>query len=192
MDSLLNFLMFALPGGFVGSVFTWLVGRREHNNDMLSKLQASINMLSDENRKILAENIQLRRENANLQANQEEILQKQRALLKEVEHLRTEISKLTSKKNNETINQRGNPYADSSRGASYSGMRGTETHGERNTAEEVINHHIRIPRHTGERPAGDCDNDDHRPEGTTDDLCRNVGGDCFGVGDAECADTEPP
>lgn len=95
MDILLNFLMYSLPGGFLGSVFTWLVGRREHNNDMLSKLQASINMLSEENRKILAENVQLRKENAGLQANQEEILQKQRALLREVDLLRGEIIKLT-------------------------------------------------------------------------------------------------
>ncbi len=87
MDILLNFLMYSLPSGFLGSVFTWLVGRREHNNDMLSKLQASINMLSEENRKILAENVQLRKENAGLQANQEEILQKQRALLREVDLL---------------------------------------------------------------------------------------------------------
>lgn len=192
MESLLNFLMFALPGGFIGSVFTWLVGRREHNNDMLSKLQASINLLSEENRKILAENVQLRRENANLQANQEEILQKQRALLKEVERLRTEISKLTNNKNYETINQRGNPYADSSRGASSRGMRGHEAHGERNIAGDVINNRVRIPRHTGERPVGDGDNDDLRPEGTTDDLCRHVGGDSSGVGDAGCADTDPP
>ena len=98
MDILLNFLMYSLPGGFLGSVFTWFVGRREHNNDMLSKLQASINMLSEENRKILAENVRLRKENAGLQANQEEILQKQRALLREVDLLRGEITKLTKKK----------------------------------------------------------------------------------------------
>lgn len=102
MDSLLNFLMFALPGGFVGSVLSWLVSRRDRDNDMLSKLQASINMLSEENRKILEENIQLRRENARLQANQEEILQKQRALLTEVEHLRAEIAKLTNNHNENT------------------------------------------------------------------------------------------
>lgn len=191
MESLLNFLMFALPGGFIGSVFTWLVGRREHNNDMLSKLQASINMLSEENRKILAENVQLRRENANLQANQEEILQKQRALLIEVEQLRTEISKFTNKKN-EAINQRGNPYADSSRSASPYGMRGHEARGERDIAGGVIINRIRIPRHTGERTVGDCDNDNLGPEGTTEDLCSHVGGDFGGVGDTGCADTEPP
>lgn len=191
MEILLNFLMFALPGGFIGSVFTWLAGRREHNNDMLSKLQASINLLSEENRKILAENIQLRCENANLQANQEEILQKQRALLKEVERLRTEILKLTNKKN-ETINQRGNPHTDYSRGTSPRGMRSHEVHGERNIAGEVVNDRLRIQRRAGERLVGDCDNDDLRPEGTTDDLCRHVGGDCSGVGDTGCSDTESP
>lgn len=53
MDILLNFLMYSLPGGFLGSVFTWLVGRREHNNDMLSKLQASINMLSEDRKSVV-------------------------------------------------------------------------------------------------------------------------------------------
>ncbi len=72
MDGLMDFLMFALPGGFIGSIFTMC---RKQNNDMLSQLQASINMLSSENRKILDENIQLRRENADLKANQEEMIQ---------------------------------------------------------------------------------------------------------------------
>lgn len=130
MDSLLNFLMFALPGGFVGSVFTWLVGRREHNNDMLSKLQASINMLSEENRKILAENVQLRKENAGLQANQEEILQKQRALLREVDLLRGEIIKLT-KRNDETSDQRRGARADNGRGVYLRGVLAREAHGEK-------------------------------------------------------------
>lgn len=103
METLINFLQFALPGGFIGSVFTWLVGRRRQDNDMLSQLQASINMLSEENRKILQENVQLRRENANLQANQEEMLQKLASLTKEVERLRKEIKKRGE--NDEKANQ---------------------------------------------------------------------------------------
>ncbi len=95
MDGLMDFLMFALPGGFIGSIFTWFVGRRKQNNDMLSQLQASINMLSSENRKILDENIQLRRENADLKANQEEMIQKLSRLTKEVERLRKVINKQT-------------------------------------------------------------------------------------------------
>lgn len=97
MEFLLNFLMYSLPGGFIGSISTWFVGRRERDNDMLAKLQASINLLSEENRKILAENVQLRRENATLQANQEVLLQKQTTLLIEVENLKIEITKLTEK-----------------------------------------------------------------------------------------------
>lgn len=93
METLINFLMFALPGGFVGSIFAWLFGRRKRDNDMLSQLQASINLLSEENRKILEENVQLRRENADLKANQEEMLLKLSCLTKEVERLREVISK---------------------------------------------------------------------------------------------------
>ena len=109
----MDFLMFALPGGFIGSIFTWFVGRRKQNNDMLSQLQASINMLSSENRKILDENIQLRRENADLKANQEEMIQKLSRLTKEVERLRKVINKQTG--NDEKSNPRGNPRATYSR-----------------------------------------------------------------------------
>ena len=191
MDSLLNFLMFALPGGFIGSVFTWLVGRREHNNDMLSKLQASINMLSEENRKILAENVQLRKENAGLQANLEEILLKQRTLLREVDLLRSEITKLT-KKNNETSNQRGTPNTNGGRGNDPRGVRVNKTQGENRVAGGVIDSRLRIPRHTGDNPVREPDVEEVRSEGMPDDPCYHGGGDCGGVGETECPDTEPP
>lgn len=191
MESLLNFLMFALPGGFIGSVFTWLVGRREHNNDMLSKLQASINMLSEENRKILAENVQLRKENAGLQANLEEILLKQRTLLKEVDLLRNEITKLT-KKNNETSNQRGNHNTNGSRGNDSRGVRVNKTQGENRVAGGVIDSRRRISRHTGKRGEVDSDKEDVRAEGGTDEVCHHDGGGGGGVGDADGSDTEPP
>lgn len=107
MDTLINFLMFALPGGFVGSIFAWLFGRRKRDNDMLSQLQASINLLSEENRKILSENVQLRRENADLKSNQEEMILKLARLTKEVERLRKVISK-------QTVNdEKQNPGVDS-------------------------------------------------------------------------------
>ena len=70
----MQILAFALPGGFLGSVFTWIFSRRKQNNDFLKELQSSINLLSGENKKILEENIQLRRENIDLKANQEEML----------------------------------------------------------------------------------------------------------------------
>lgn len=90
-----DLLLFALPSGFLASLSTWIVGRRKRRNDMLGELQKSINMLSEENRKVLEENVALRRENADLKANQEEMLQRIGRLTKEVERLRRAISKKT-------------------------------------------------------------------------------------------------
>lgn len=130
LDTLQNLLMFSLPGGFLGGVFTWIVSRRERNNDMLAKLQSSINLLSEENRKILAENVQLRRENANLQANQEEMLQKLGALTREVERLRENINSQNRKKKNENSNQRGYPHnGDTGGGADGGFLSGNERTG---------------------------------------------------------------
>lgn len=112
MDVVMNLLTYSLPGGFLGAVFTWVVNRRERDNDMLAKLQASINLLSEENRKILAENVQLRRENANLQANQEEMIQKLGVLTREVERLRKIIDNPKTKNGNESKNQRRVPHDD--------------------------------------------------------------------------------
>lgn len=97
MDSIwMQILAFALPGGFLGSVFTWIFSRRKQNNDFLKELQSSINLLSGENKKILEENIQLRRENIDLKANQEEMLVRIDRLTKEVERLRKTIGKRNS------------------------------------------------------------------------------------------------
>ena len=92
----MQILAFALPGGFLGSVFTWIFSRRKQNNDFLKELQSSINLLSGENKKILEENIQLRRENIDLKANQEEMLVRIDRLTKEVERLRKTIGKRNS------------------------------------------------------------------------------------------------
>ena len=32
----MDFLIFALPGGFIGSIVTWFVGRRKQNNGAVS------------------------------------------------------------------------------------------------------------------------------------------------------------
>lgn len=99
-----DLLMFALPSGFLGSLFAWLAGRRKQSNDMLGELQKSINLLSGENKKILEENIQLRRENIDLKANQEEMLVRIDRLTKEVERLRKTIGKRTSHEDNTLFN----------------------------------------------------------------------------------------
>jgi hypothetical protein len=40
----------------------WLTGRRKQNNDFLSEMQNSINLLSSENARLLEENLQLKKE----------------------------------------------------------------------------------------------------------------------------------
>ena len=67
----------------VAGVVGWFIGRRKQRNDFLSELQASINLLSEENKKLMAEVIELRKENAKLICNQE-------SLKLEVEKLRNE------------------------------------------------------------------------------------------------------
>lgn len=189
MDGLIDFLMFALPGGFVGSFFTWLVGRRKQNNDMLSQLQASINMLSGENRKILDENVQLRRENADLKSNQEEMLIKLSKLAKEVERLRKVINKQTG--NEEKPNPRGNSRTNYSHVLPVGVYHG-ETNQEPTVAHadgtgEKRNHH-RSSRAAGRQKL----TEDGGAATGTDNNHPNAGGDP-GVGsESGCSDTEPP
>lgn len=88
-----EFLMFALPSGFLSSLFTWYTTRRKQNNDVLSELQKSINLLADENKKILEENVQLRKENAELKARLEETLIEVKTLNKRIERFQKLITK---------------------------------------------------------------------------------------------------
>lgn len=87
--------------GYVFSAVTgvagWLVGRRKQANDFLSDLQGSINMLTEENAKLLKELIAVRRENATLMTNQEEMKIEIEALRKENEALRQEIGELNNR-----------------------------------------------------------------------------------------------
>lgn len=188
MDGLIDFLVFALPGGFVGSIFTWLFGRRKRDNDMLSQLQASINLLSNENRKILEENVQLRRENADLKANQEEMIQKLTRLTKEVERLRKVINKKTG---NEEFNPRGNPHTNCSRVLPDGMYRGENiqepavAHADGTVEKRNRHRSSRTTVRTGCTEAGGA-------TAGTDDNHYDTGGDSGIVGDGGCADTEPP
>ncbi len=70
---------------FTGIV-SYLVGKRQRNNDFLNQLQASINMLVEENTKLLAENVELRTKVAALQVAQNK-------LLCEIKNLRKDLKK---------------------------------------------------------------------------------------------------
>lgn len=87
--------------GYVFSAVTgiagWLVGRRKQANDFLADLQGSINMLTEENAKLLRELVAVRRENATLMSNQEQMKTEIEALRQENEALRQEIGQLNSR-----------------------------------------------------------------------------------------------
>ena len=170
MDSIwMQLLTFALPGGFLGGVFTWIFSRRKQDNDFLKALQSSINLLSEENKKILEENIQLRRENIDLKANQEEMLVRIDRLTKEVERLRKAIGKRTSYEDN-TL---------------FSAAR--RTSGELRTDEENL--HDRNGHPGRHRPARASPRSRHRraDDAGSDDL--TVGGDLGTAGSALGGDT---
>lgn len=191
MDSLMNFLMFALPGGFIGSIFAWLFGRRKRDNDMLSQLQASINLLSEENRKILEENVQLRRENADLKANQEEMILKLTGLTKEVERLRKVISKQTV--NNEKQNTGGHPHAN----IIYDrALPDRVQHGETESkpADSPVERNTEIRKYNRSRRAavrGESA-EDGRVLAGQEEHRSDTGSDSVTGGDGEYTDTEPP
>ena len=46
----------------------WYAGAKKRKNDFLHDMQATINMLADENRKLMEQVVELRRENAALRA----------------------------------------------------------------------------------------------------------------------------
>jgi regulator of replication initiation timing len=51
----------------------WFGGQRKQKNDFLRDLQESINLLSDENKKLMQEVISLRKENLSLRSEVEEL-----------------------------------------------------------------------------------------------------------------------
>lgn len=87
--------------GYLFSAITglagWLVGKRKQANDFLSDLQGSVNMLTEENAKLLKELVAVRKENAALMNNQEQMKIEIEALRKENEVLRSEISELNNR-----------------------------------------------------------------------------------------------
>ena len=193
MELLTNLLTYSLPGGFLGAVFSWMANRRERDNDMLAKLQASINLLSEENRKILAENVQLRRENANLQANQEEMLAKLGALTREVEQLRSTINKLRNNRN-ENKNQRDIPHDNGNeRPAGTGQLRRAER--DRHLLPLAVCRGGEKRRYDGQRDADRCHSDTEPPQCERDrpDDCHGTGADRAGViGNTDGDNDEPP
>lgn len=91
-------------GAYIIPLFTaaigWLVGSRKRKNDFLKDLQASIDLLSSENRKLLAditavnaEIVAVRKENEELKASVDRLCTENSQLKDEVRQLREQIKR---------------------------------------------------------------------------------------------------
>ena len=74
MESFITILGYILTP--LAAITTWIVSSKKRRNDFLNDLQASINLLADENKKLMAEVVELRKENARLKADIEELNRK--------------------------------------------------------------------------------------------------------------------
>ena len=94
----------AFIGTYIIPLFTaavgWLVGSRKRKNDFLKDLQASIDLLSSENRKLLAditavnsEIVAVRKENEELKASVDRLCTENSQLKVEVRQLRELVAK---------------------------------------------------------------------------------------------------
>ena len=77
----------------IAAVVTWLASRKKQRNDFLKDMQASIDLLADENKKLMAEIIAVRGENKNLMI---EII----AVKSENKQLKIELEELNRKLEN--------------------------------------------------------------------------------------------
>lgn len=75
----------------ITGVAGWLGGKRKQNNDFLSELQNSINMLSTKNKEILDELIAIRSENATLKIEVATLRAENAELKSEIEQLNTKL-----------------------------------------------------------------------------------------------------
>ena len=91
-------------GTYIIPLFTaavgWIVGSRKRKNDFLKDLQASIDLLSSENRKLLAditsvnsEIVAVRKENEKLKASVDRLCTENSQLKDEVRQLREQIKR---------------------------------------------------------------------------------------------------
>ena len=91
-------------GAYIVPLFTaavgWIVGSRKRRNDFLKDLQASIDLLSSENRKLLAditsvnsEIVAVRKENEELKASVDRLCTENSQLKDEVRQLREQVAK---------------------------------------------------------------------------------------------------
>ncbi len=95
MDSIISqLLLYALPAGFLGSVISWIVSRRDRNNSFIQKLQGSIDLLSEKYTKALNDYVTLQEENAALRTEKTDWIASQKRFEKKIDLLTKKIETL--------------------------------------------------------------------------------------------------
>jgi len=183
----MQILMWALPSGFLSSVVTWLVTRRQRNNDFLASLQQSIDLLTEKYTETLNENVRLQADNAHLLANQKVMEEKIDALNKKVDQLTKQL-----RSQNEKSNQGNSPRIAPRRPADGS-VRSNKERGERTVDHDTVDlpeHAARSAGRRRSRCAASCAGAD--AGGADDDPTGVCGAGAGGVGDSDDSDVEPP
>lgn len=78
----------------VTCVASYFVGRRKRDNDFLQQLQSSIDLLSKENKELLAEIVEVKRKNAELESMQVRVTIRQNEIVEENAQLKKKIASL--------------------------------------------------------------------------------------------------
>jgi len=189
MDNVtIQILMWALPGGFLSSVVTWLVTRRQRNNSFLASLQESIDLLTEKYTKTLDENVRLQADNAHLLANQKVMEEKIDALNKKIDQLTKQL-----KSQNEKSNPGNSPRTIAPRCPVDGGVRSNKEHIQRTGDLDAVDHPEHAARSAGRRRsrcAASCAGAD--AGGADDDPTGVCGAGAGGVGDSDDSDIEPP
>lgn len=99
MEWIREFLMWAIPGGFIGSIIGYFVKRPQSRNDFLKELQSSIDLLSQKNAELIKqvvglnkEVVELRKENSKLIAGQGELKEENASLRDEIANLSAQLN----------------------------------------------------------------------------------------------------
>lgn len=183
----MQILVWALPSGFLSSVVTWLVTRRQRNNDFLASLQKSIDLLTEKYTETLNENVRLQADNAHLLANQKVMEEKIDALNKKIDQLTKQLKTQNEKSNS------GNSPRVAPRRLADGGVRCSQEHGERTGDLDAVSPPERGARSAGRRRsrrAASCTGTD--AGGADDDPSGVCGVGSGGVGDGDDPDAEPP
>jgi polyhydroxyalkanoate synthesis regulator phasin len=182
----MQIVMWALPSGFVSSVVTWMVTRRQRNNDFIARLQDSINLLTEKYTETLNENVQLKSDNARMLAAQTVMEEKIDSLNRKIDCLTQQLKMLQNEKTTNVATHRvARSMGDELLRNGARAQKRVEHSSEQDVGTRTCRRTLRKPRHA--TTCGALDG-----EGLDDDRKRVCGDGAGSVGDDFDSAREPP